>query len=91
MTFKYLGSLVLKMLSSNAFERKCIDKESMPSMLRERLPRHFVFICVDSPMYALEMFSLTSLTRVAYSAIQAFDNSFVHYEKLVTTFYDLFK
>lgn len=74
----------------NAFQRKTKGEDSMPSTLWELLTGHLTSVCADSPIYALRVFSLNSLTRVACSAISASDNHFVHHEKVVTPFLDLF-
>lgn len=74
----------------NAFQRKTKDEESMPSTLWELLTGHLTSVCADSPIYALRMFSLNSLTRIACSAISSSGNHFVQHEKVVTPFLDLF-
>lgn len=67
------------------------DVDPMPSTLWELLAGHLTSVCSDSPLYALRLYALNSLTRIACQAIVAGECGVtVAHEKIITPFLDLF-
>lgn len=88
--FRVFGILTVETAMLHAFRRPVDSADPMPATLWELLAGHLTSVCSDSSLYALRLFALNSLTRIACEAIVSTEVADIAHEKIVTPFLDLF-